>query len=90
MERERESSYGNYTRILRVVLNKSRLRQPTKLHFYCHKTSILQTNQEKRGIQAETCLKSKDEHIRNVLFYGIQQMDARDLMNKNETPYHKL
>ena len=54
---------GNYTRILRAILNKSWRQHPTRLQLYGHLPSITKT------IQVRHCWSSKDELISDVLLW---------------------
>ena len=58
---------GNYTRILRAILNKSRRQHPTKYQIYGHLPPITKTIQVRRTRHAEHCWRCKDELIRQVL-----------------------
>ena len=49
----------NYTRMLRVVLNKSRKQYPTKQQLYGHFFLISQTTQERQAGQGRHCWRSK-------------------------------
>ena len=57
---------GNYTRMLRAVLNKSWRQHPTKQQLYGHLPPITKTIQIRRTKHAGHCWRSKDELIRNV------------------------
>ena len=56
---------GNYTRMLRTILNKSRRQHPTKLYGYL--PSITKTIQVRRTRHAEHCWRSRYELISDVL-----------------------
>ena len=58
---------GNYTRMLRAVLNKSCKQHPTKQQLYGHRTPITKTIRIRRTRQSGHCWKSRDELISNVL-----------------------
>ena len=61
---------GNYTRMLRAILNKSWRQHPTRHQLYGHLppiTKTSQTNQTRRTRHAEHCWRSKDELISDVL-----------------------
>ena len=60
---------GNYTRILRAILNKSWSRHPSKQQLYGHLLPITKTIQVKRTRQAGHYRKSKDRLIRDVLLW---------------------
>ena len=55
---------GNYTRMLRALLNKSWRQHPTKQQLYGHLPPITKTIQVR---QAGHCCRSRDELIRDVL-----------------------
>ena len=58
---------GNYTRMLRAILNKSWRQHPTKQQLYGHLPPITKTIQVKRTRHAENCWKNRDELISDVL-----------------------
>ena len=58
---------GNYTRILRAILNKSWRQHPTKHQLYGHLPPITKTIQVRRTRHAGHCWRSKDELISDVL-----------------------
>ena len=60
---------GNYTRMLRAVLNKSWRQHPTRLQLYGHLPPITKTIQVKRTRHAGHCWRSKDELISDVLLW---------------------
>ena len=60
---------GNYTRMLRVILNKSWGQQPTKHQLYGHLPPITKTIQVRRTRHAGHCWKSRDELISDVLLW---------------------
>ena len=60
---------GNYTRILRVILDKSWKQHPTKQQLYGHVPPITKTIQVWRTIQAGHCWRSRDELISDVLIW---------------------
>ena len=60
---------GNYTRMLRAVLNKSWRQHPTRLQLYGHLPPITKTIQVRRTRYAGHCWRSKDELIRDVLLW---------------------
>ena len=57
---------GNYTRMLRAVLNKSWRQHPTRLQLYGHLPPITKTIQVRRTRHAGHCWRSKDELISDV------------------------
>ena len=60
---------GNYTRMLRAILNKSWRQHPTKHQLYGHLPSITKTIQARRPRHAEHCWRSRDELISDVLLW---------------------
>ena len=60
---------GNYTRMLRAVLNKSWRQHPTRLQLYGHLPPITKTIQAKRTRHAGHRWRSKDKLISDVLLW---------------------
>ena len=60
---------GNYTRMLRAVLNKSWRQHPTRRQLYGHLPPITKTIQVRRIRHAGHCWRSKDELISDVLLW---------------------
>ena len=60
---------GNYTRMLRAILNKSWQRHPTRHQLYGHLPPITKTIQVRRTRHAGHCWRSRDELIRDVLLW---------------------
>ena len=60
---------GNYTRMLRAVLNKSWRQHPTRLQLYGHLPPITKTIQVRRTRHVGHCWRSKDELISDVLLW---------------------
>ena len=60
---------GNYTRMLRAVLNKSWRQHPTRHQLYGHLPPITKTIQVKRTRHARHCWRIKDELISDVLLW---------------------
>ena len=58
---------GNYTRMLRAILNKSWQQHPTKHQLYGHLPPIMKTTQVRRTKHAGHCWMSRDELIIDVL-----------------------
>ena len=58
---------SNFTRLLRVILNKSWRQHPTKQLLYGHLRPITKTIQVRRTSHAGHCWRSGDELIANVL-----------------------
>ena len=60
---------GNYSKMLRAILNKSWRQQPTKHKLYGHLPPITKTIQVRRTRHAGHCWRSRDELIRDVLLW---------------------
>ena len=60
---------GNYTRILRAILNKSWRQHPTRHQLYGHPPPITKTIQARRTRHAGHCWRSKDDLISDVLLW---------------------
>ena len=60
---------GNYTRMLRAILNKSWQQHPTRHQLYGHLPPITKTIQVIRTRHAGHCWRSRDELIRDVLLW---------------------
>ena len=60
---------GNYTRMLRAILNKSWRQHPTRHQLYGHLPPITKTTQVRRTRHAGHCWRSKDELISDVLLW---------------------
>ena len=60
---------GNYTRMLRAILNKSWRQHPTRQQLYGHLPPITKTIQVRRTRQAGHCWRSRDELISDVLLW---------------------
>ena len=58
---------GNYTRVLRAILNKSWRQHHTKHQLYGHIPPITKTIQVRRTRHAEHCWRSRDELISHLL-----------------------
>ena len=58
---------GNYTRMLRAILNQSWRQHPTKHHLYGHLPPITKTIQARLTRHAGHCWRSRDELISDVL-----------------------
>ena len=61
---------GNYTRMLRAILNKSWKQHPTKQQLYRHQPPITKTIKIRRTRHAEHCWRSKDELISDILLWN--------------------
>ena len=60
---------GNYTRMLRAILNKSWCQHPTRHQLYGHLPPIMKTIQVRRTRHARLCWRSKNKLIRDVLLW---------------------
>ena len=60
---------GNYTRMLRAILNKFRQQHPTRHQLYGHLPPITKTIQARRTRHAGHCWRSKGEFISDVLLW---------------------
>ena len=60
---------GNYTRMLRAILNKSWRQHPTRHQLYGHLPPITKTLQGRRTRHAGHCRRSKDELISDVFLW---------------------
>ena len=60
---------GNYTRMLRAILNKSWRQHPTRHQLYSHLPPITKTIQTRRTRHTGHCWRSKDELISDVLLW---------------------
>ena len=60
---------GNYTRMLRAILNKSWRQHPTRHQLYGHLPPITKTIQVRRTRHAVHCWRSKDELLSDVVLW---------------------
>ena len=60
---------GNYTRILRAILNRSWQQHPTRRQLYGHLPHITKTVQARQTRHAGHCWRSKDEMVSDVLLW---------------------
>ena len=68
---------GNYTRMLRAILNNSWRQHPTRHQLYGHLPLITKTIQVRRARHAGHCWRSRDELIRDVLLWTPTHGRAR-------------
>ena len=68
---------GNYTRMLRAILNKSWRQHPTKQQIYGHQPPITKTIIIRRTRHAGHCCRSKDELISDVLLWTPSHARAK-------------
>ena len=70
---------GNYTRMLRAILNKSWWQHPTRHQLYGHLPPITKTINVRRTRHAGHCWRSRDELIGDVLLWtpymAVQNQD---------------
>ena len=95
---------GNYTRMLRAIVNKSWREHPTKKKLYDHLSPFTKAIQFRRTRHAGHCWRSRDEHIyiyiyiyvyiykslqrHFVLKYFIRPIDRLHLLYSMYTPPH--
>ena len=60
---------GNYTRMLRAILNRSWQQHPTRCQLYGHLPPITKSIQARRTRHAGHCWRSKDEIVSDVLLW---------------------
>ena len=60
---------GNYTRMLRAILNKSWRQHPTRHQLYGHLPPITKNINVRRTTHAGHCWRSRDELVRGVLLW---------------------
>ena len=60
---------GNYTRMLRAILNKSWQQHPTRRQLYGHLPPVTKTIQARRTRHAGHCWRSKDKIVSDVLLW---------------------
>ena len=65
----RKKLNGNYTRILRLISNKSWRQHPTKQQLYGHLPPITKTIKLRRTRHVGHCWRSRDEFVRDVLLW---------------------
>ena len=68
---------GNYTRMLRAILNKSWRQHPTRHQLYGHLPPITKTIQVRRTRHAGHCWRSRDELISDLLLWTLTHGRAR-------------
>ena len=80
---------GNCTRILRIILNKSRKQHPTKQHLYVHLSLITETILVRQRRHAEHYWRSKDEFIRDIVL-GTPSHGCASISRPTRTYLQKL
>ena len=78
---------GNYTRMLRAILNNSWRQQPTKLQLYGHLSPITKTIQVRLSRHVGHCWRSKGELISDILLWTPSHWRARQ-EDKQEPIYN--
>ena len=68
---------GNYTRMLRAILNKSWRQHPTKQQLYGHLPPIMKTIQVRWSRHVEHCWRSRDELISDILLWTPSHGQAK-------------
>ena len=66
-KRKEKKLVGNYTRMLRAILNKSWRQHPTKPHLYGHLPPITKTIEVRQTRHARHCWRSRHENVSDVL-----------------------
>ena len=83
---------GNYTRILRAILNKSWRQHPTRHQLYGHLPPIMKTIQVRRIRHGGHCWRSKDELISDVLLWNphMAKQKQDDLLEHTYNSYVRI
>ena len=68
---------GNYTRMLRAILNKSWRQDPTKQQLYGYLQPITKTIQVRRTTHAGHCWRSMDEFISDLILWTPSHGQAK-------------
>ena len=68
---------GNYTRMLRAILNKSCRQHPTRRQLYGHLPPITKTIKVRRARHARHCWRSKGELVSDVLLWTFTYGQAK-------------
>ena len=68
---------GNYTRMMRAVLNKSWRQHPTRQQLYGHLPPIMKTIQVRWTRHAGHCWRCKDELISDILLWNLSHGRAK-------------
>ena len=68
---------GNYTRMLRAILNKSWEQHPTKQQLYGYLHPITKTIKVRRTRHARHCWRSRDELISDVLLWTLHMVEEK-------------
>ena len=83
---------GNYTRMLRAILNKSWRQHPTRHQLYGHLPPITKTIQVRRTRHARHCWRSKDELISDVLLWTphMAKQKQNDQLEHTFSSYERI
>ena len=83
---------GNYTRMLRAILNKSWRQHPIKHQLYGHLPPITKTIHVRRTRHAGHCWRSRDELISDVLLWTPHMAEQKqdDLLENTYSSYVRL
>ena len=68
---------GNYTRMLRAILNKSWRQHPTKQQLYGHLPPVTKTIKIRRTRHAGHCWRNRDELVSDVLLWTPHREEQR-------------
>ena len=68
---------GNYTRMLRAILNRSRRQHPTRQQLYAHLSPITKTIQNRWTRHAGHCWRSRDELISDVHLWTLHMAEQK-------------
>ena len=78
---------GNYSRMLRAILNKSRRQHPTKQQLYGHLPPITKTIKVRRTRRAGHCWRSRDELISDLLLWTLSHGPSNRRATRLEPTY---
>ena len=83
---------GNYTRMLRAILNKSWRQHPTKHQLYGHLPPITKTIQVRRTRHAGHCWRSRDELVSYVLLWTphMAELKQDDQLEHTHSSYVRI
>ena len=79
---------GNYTRMVRVILNKSWKQHPTKQHLYCHQPPITKTIQIRRTRDTGHCWRRTNSKA--MYSCGTLHIDEQRLDDQLEPIYYSV
>ena len=77
IKRLKKKLNGNYTRMLRAILNKNWRQHPTRHQLYGQLPPITKTIQVRQTRHAGHCWRSRDELIRDVLLWTPTYVQAK-------------